>query len=214
MTLQSLIERFVEAQGLIVTRGSLCTDIFLPYLLMDCQYQIYAEKIRKTDFKGYPKLICKRWTQQNSDFFKSLYKGLTPEECDTLNDMMNDFDEFIKQDAFMLKNHVMNCMPPNVDFERRMLIGDAMTCNILAQCAQIVWGSIFKTKCANADTNPFIKGVELLSHRLACEIHNCDKQTVDLNNVENIRSCVDALKRKMVEYLRSKDKVQHQEMKN
>lgn len=208
MNMQSLIERFIEAQKLNVIRGSLCPDIFLPYLLMDCQYQIFSEGIRNKELKGYSKVIRNRWTKLNTIFFENLFKGLNAEDCEALTDIMDEFEEYIKQDAFMLKNHVMNCMPNNVDFEKRMMIGDSMTCNILAQCAQIVWGSIFKTKNANDDCNPQIQGVVLLSHRMACEVHNCDKQTIDLNNAQNIRDCVEALKRKMIQFLRDKDPVE------
>lgn len=96
MNMQSLIERFIEAQKLNVIRGSLCPDIFLPYLLMDCQYQIFSEGIRNKELKGYSKVIRNRWTKLNTIFFENLFKGLNAEDCEALTDIMDEFEEYIK----------------------------------------------------------------------------------------------------------------------
>ncbi len=201
----SIMQRFLEAQGLSVIKGELCTDLFMPYLLMDCQYQIYDKNIKGIEMKGYMKTVRDRWTKQNTLFFKSLFKGLAPDECEELTDLMDEFEEYIKNDISMLKSHIVSCIPAEVGFEKRIMIADSMSCNILAQCAQILWGSIFKTSKGNSHTNDTIKGVENLSHRMACEIHNCDKQTIDLNKENMIHVCVDNLKHKIMLFLKNQD---------
>lgn len=204
------MQRFLEAQGLSIIKGHLCTDLFLPYLLMDCQYQIFDKNIKGINMKGYMKSVKNRWAEQNKLFFKSLFIGLNPEECEELTDLMDEFEDFIQNDVSILKSHIVSCIPSEVDFEKRVLIGDSMSCNILAQCAQIVWGSMFKTPNGNQDTNAKIKGIENLSHRMACELHNCDKQTIDLNKEKIIHACVDGLKHKIVLFLRNQDEPESQ----
>ena len=204
------MQRFLEAQGLSIIKGHLCTDLFLPYLLMDCQYQIFDKNIKGINMKGYMKSIKNRWAEQNKLFFKSLFIGLNPEECEELTDLMDEFEDFIQNDVSILKSHIVSCIPSEVDFEKRVLIGDSMSCNILAQCAQIVWGSMFKTPHGNQDTNAKIKGIENLSHRMASELHNCDKQTIDLNKEKIIHACVDGLKHKIVLFLRNQDEPESQ----
>ena len=205
-----LMQRFLEAQDLKIIRGRLCTDLFLPYLLWDCQYQIFDMNIKGFEMKGYIKTVRDRWAKQNSIFSKSLFRNLKPEECEEMTDLMDEFEEYIRNDVSILKSHVVSCIPTDVDFEKRLLIGDSMSCNILAQCAQIVWGSMFKTPAGNNDVNPIIRGIENLSHRMACEVHNCDKQTIDLNKERIIHACVDGLKHKIVLFLRSQDEPEAQ----
>jgi hypothetical protein len=69
---------------------------------------------------------------------------------------------------------------------------------------------MFKTPNGNQDTNAKIKGIENLSHRMACELHNCDKQTIDLNKEKIIHACVDGLKHKIVLFLRNQDEPESQ----
>lgn len=224
-----LVGALVNGKGMTLYEGK-DDDVapLLPYLMMDAMYQIYCKSVLPFPAKGEMKKIKSAWSNCYKFFNHSFLICFTSEQRDAIMNKMDDFEDSIENDVMFVKVAIMNCFS-SLDIDKQKMIADCLTCNILAQCAQITWGRVYKRVNPDAarafmsktiegqrnyiskschyvaplrdSFNKDIEGVRVYSRKFLTAYYR-EGETVDINDSKPLTRAVDNLCRKMVRWMK------------
>lgn len=204
----SLTQIYLNAHDLQILKGDDSPNIFLPFLLIDAMYIVRQENIHDLPKKHTLKHYYRNWDKNYEQFIKDFFRIFTEEQQFEIIDKMDEFNLFIKNELQLFKISVMNRFM-DYDTDVRLILSDTLACNILAQSAQIVYGSIHKkpnnrTRQYETVVNTHIKGMEQWSHKFLAEygdsIVERTKQRIDLTEYSPVADTVKNLCTKIAQF--------------
>ena len=191
----------------------------MPFFIMDVCYQIYCKDIKNIPCKHMMKKAKTRWSENHHIFTNDFFRAFNQEQTDYIIDMMDEFNDYIHNYVVMMKSAVMNHISGNASFEDKKVLGALMTCNVLAQSAQILYGEMFRigTKTYKArslhayitvmpkEINPHIEAIQKASYDIACFYPTA--KGVDLTASDKVMGMINTLCKHIVNFLKEKENV-------
>ena len=174
-------------------------DPIIPFFILDVSNTLFRNDILPLKGVQESKKAVKDWAKCyhgiNSDFFRSL----TDEQQDYIIEAMDDFENFIANDVMIVRVAFMNLMSDKgIALEAQQVLSSCLTCNILAQCAQIVWTEVF-----NGLESKGIKGIIHYSDKwMKIYFRGKSECTVNPNEDKEVERSVDALCNKIARYIK------------
>lgn len=197
MTNIELVEKYLHSIGMKLVTGS-TLETLLPFLIMDCQYQLYTKDIAHLPAKRELKKIRNQWIESYNRFNRSLFDAFSIEEQDEIVDRMDDFANYIQNDLVIAKVAMMD-VAKKLPLETQNVIGSCLMCNALAQMAQIIWGKVYHNRRNESMFNREIDGVRKFSWRFLNMYYKEDENISC--NVESVNTTIDILCRKVIKWL-------------
>jgi hypothetical protein len=170
---------------------------FMPMLLMDSMKLLYEDYIEPLSLQHQEKYLRKRWYEAYKHYIKHEFEAFNDVQKAEICDLMNDLDEYIHNDLETLRVTIMNHFM-SYDFDTRLVVSTALTCNILAQSAQILW------KATRMKFNTDINSVEVWSLKFLNEY--ADKRidrsvkVTDLNQFIDVKNMVQQFCNRIIEF--------------
>jgi hypothetical protein len=185
----------------------------MPFFIMDACYQIYCKDIKDIPCRHLTKQAKKRWADAYHQFTTDFFAAFSPEQTDYIVDLMDRFNDYIHTNVVMLKSAVMNYFTDNTPFEDKKILGALLTCNVLAQSAQHMYGEMFRTgqkmypikslkgviTMMPKEINPHLETIKKASFDFANTYPH--GKGVDLTSSDKVMEMIGALCRKIVRFL-------------
>lgn len=173
----------------------------LPFLMLDCMFQIYNKEIKPVQCRHEMKHLRKVWMRNYTTLNNQFFRAFNVAQRDEVIDKMDDFENYIQNDLMIAKVAVMNELS-DLDFKDANICASCMLCNIFAQSAQIVWSKVYATRSGRNSENPYISGIEASCKRFMDLYHSTvSTRNVNPNNSKQIVTSVDILCHKMIKWL-------------
>ena len=173
----------------------------LPFLQMDCMYQIYCKDIKPLELRHEMKQLRKRWIDTYNIFNRRFFCAFTQEEQYEVVDKMDEFETYIANDVMIAKVQVMNVLS-DLETNQAIVCSSLILCNVLCQAAGIIWKHVYKTRSGSDATNLHIDACERLTTRLMNLYHSAvSNRIVNPNQSKAITTSIDALCKRMVQWL-------------
>ena len=170
---------------------------FMPMLLMDAMNLLYEEYIAPLPLKHREKQLRTRWHEAYKHYINQEFMAFNDDQKCEICELMNDFEEHIHNEVEKFRVVVMNRFM-QYDTSTRLVLSGILACNILAQCAQILYRGM------RHKTNDYITSVELWSHKFLNEYADKKidktKKDIDLNTFEPLRKASQQVCYKIVEF--------------
>lgn len=228
MTNQEMVDIFLESRGMMKMSGPE-GDVapVMPFIIMDAQYCIYRRGISRLKVRHELQRLKKRWAECYTRFNRSFFKAFNQDQQDEIIDKMDDFEEYIDDDIKNIRSEISKCFD-SVPHDTREVIADCLTCNILAQSAQIIWSKVYRLYdrkmarecfassineeknnlmkagegvCLKEGFNNDIEGVRKYSRKFL-DLFYKEGNNVDINNSKPLTTAVDTLCRNIVRWLK------------
>jgi hypothetical protein len=131
--------------------------------------------------------------------------------------MMDEFNDYIHNHIVMLKSTVVRQFSENTPFEDKKILGSLLTCNVLAQAAQHMYGEMFRRgvkyiQCKALhgvvtimpkEEDPFIEAIKRATYEFACLYPTA--KGVDLTSSAEVMGMIDVLCKKIIKFLKEKE---------
>lgn len=137
------------------TKGKSTRDgmAFAPMFLMDAMNMIYDEYIAPVPAKHNDKRFRSLWHEAYAHYIKSEFRAFNDDQKCEICDLMDEFSAHIHNEVELFRAAVMNKFM-KYDADVRLVISGTLSCNVLAQSAQIIY------KAQYHKPNPHIASVE------------------------------------------------------
>ena len=175
----------------------------MPFFIMDTCYQIYCKDIKDLPCRHLMKRAKRKWADNYHKFTTAFFMAFNQDETDYIVDMMDEFNEYIHNSVVMLKSTVVNYFTESTPFEDKKVLGSLLTCNVLAQAAQHLYGEMYRKADMAKESDPYIEGVKKASYDLAN--YYPVAEGADLSSSEVVMSMIDALCKKIIKFLKEKE---------
>ena len=173
----------------------------LAFLLADCAFQEFCEGVKPLKFKHALKKKQSDWLADYHTFNKRLFICLDEDQRDFVIDLMDAYEDFIKNDVMLMRVALMNLVG-GCSFEDQKHIASLMLCNIFTQVAQITWGLVYKTTKGKDERAPELDRMKCVSHHLANSVALLESD-VHPNEDAGLNAAVEAFMNKTVKWLNS-----------
>lgn len=197
--LYDITETYIHHQGMRRIKGE-GADPLLPLFMLDVVNTIYRSDLLPQDNRREAKKALKDWAKNYHELNADFFRTLNDEQQDRMIDAMDAFESFIGNEVMITRVAVMNLLSDHgIELEAQRILSSVMICNILAQCAQIVWREIY-----NGKDNIRIQGIMLHSERwMKLYFQNHSRAYVNPNEDKAIEDSVTSLCHKIVKYLQT-----------
>lgn len=204
-TIRQLIEKYVKANGMRLVGGN-GTDcgVIMPWLIMDTQYQLYWKEIRPLNC-GHSLQQCKtRWEESYNRFNRAMFSYFNEEEKDYIVDLMAEMEDYIAHDVTIAQIQFENKIMEFYDPDEQRVIASCMLCHILATCAQLIYGEIFRTRYNHGRVNNDIQGVAHNAWQFANIFHDASYpgMRISFNEDKNIGTSVAIIEKKIIRFFK------------
>lgn len=197
MTNTEIVERYLRSIGMKRISGDTLETLF-PFLVLDCQYQLYCKDIAPLPVKHGLKKIRNQWIESYNKFNRRLFDAFDTDEQDEIVDKMDDFSNYIQNDLIVAKVAIMDTVK-HLPFEKQNVVGSCLMCNALAQMAQIIFGKVYHNSRNEPMFDREIDGVRKFSWRF---LNLYYKEGEDIScNVEAVNTAIDILCRRAIKWL-------------
>ncbi len=207
MTISNIIDTYCRYYHLGLVKGKLGKDDpapILAFLIADCAFQEFCEGVKPLGLKHEMKKKQSEWLWNYHTFNKRLFICLDEDQKDFVIDMMDAYEEFIRNDVMLMRVALMNLVG-GCEFEDQKNIASLMLCNIFAQTAQITWGLVFKNDRGRDERVPELDRMKKLSHTLANSVALI-KEDINPNADVGLTTSVEAFMNKTVKWLNNHEK--------
>lgn len=199
---KGLVDRYLKHNRLKVIAGENGSgDVFYPFLLMDLQYGIWQKEIRGMECRHKMKAAKTRWREAYGVFNRQFFSAFDQEQTDEIVDLMDGYEKYMEGSLMCARVAVMNAVGDR-EFEEQKLLSACLLCNCLAQCAQIVWGTIFRDERGRGVKNRAIEEVARSSKAFADAWmeQRGDRSVINLNGNKAVDAAMNALCGKIAHY--------------
>lgn len=159
---REILEKYIAHRDMRLYKGGApSTQVFMPFLIMDCAYQLFSKAFSKNigSYRHEQKKWLKFIERKFLHFFTEFNRPFTPDDLEIIGDDQDAFHAFITNELMYLKVAVTNCCR-HFDFDTQMAVAEMQMVNILAACAGIFWEDTFHSKSLEkGDKNTDIDGV-------------------------------------------------------
>lgn len=201
MTTSDILKRYLEYNHLKVTSGNAESfEPLLPFVLMDTVYQLWCKRVQPMNCRFQQNHYKKEWKRQYSAFNSAFFRAFNPEQTSYIVDLMDEFDEYNRNDRTILKVQLMNCCD-FLTFEEQDFLSDLYLCDIFTKAAQSVWTRVYK------HPNPQL---ELISRNIVLFMGTCyhSDRNLTVNDSNQVSVSLQVMFNKMVKWLYEKSRKQ------
>ena len=206
VSVREIVESYLRHNHLKVIAGEYgAGDVLYPFLLMDLVYGIYQGEIRKVECKRELKRARGKWNEAYGLFTRSFFAAFSVEQQDEICDLMDEYEKWMGNSLMVVRVAVMDAIGDRVGVKEQRVLSACQMCNILAQCAQIVFGTIFKDEMRRARKSREIEEVRIAARQFSDEYaKECGLKDVyiDLNKDKKVNAAVDAMLKKLTAFPR------------
>lgn len=174
-------------------------ETLFPFLILDCQYQLYCKDIAPLPVKHELKKVRNQWIESYNKFNHRLFNAFNADEQDEIVDKMDDFSNYIQNDLIIAKVAIMDTVK-HLSFEKQNVVGSCLMCNALAQMAQIVFGKVYHNNRNESMFSKEIDGVRKFSWKFL-NMYYKENENISCN-VEPVNNAIDILCRKSIKWLK------------
>lgn len=199
MEKREILEAYLKHNNLKIVRGN-SWDPILPFLMMDCVYQMYSETIKPLPLRHEQKRNRSIWRDNYQRMNQSFFRSFNDDQQDEVINIMDQFNEYIKNDLDRLRFAFMGCLPIE-DIETKKIISVCMATSALTNAAEHIFKNRFsKVKLAYGDPVIYLEKIKISAVRIANYYY---KASTDFNpNTDrNLSGHLQALCNRMVRFL-------------
>lgn len=199
---RGIVDSYLKHNGLKVIAGEYgAGDVLYPFLLMDLQYSIWHGEVEKVECRHELKRVKEKWRESYGLFTRSFFAAFSVEQQDEIVDLMDEYEKWMEGTLMCVRVAVMNAIRER-EFEEQKLLSACLLCNCLAQCAQIVWGTIFKDERGRPKVNREIEEVARWSKGFADAwmTQRGDRSVINLNGQKEVDAAMNALTRRLAHF--------------
>lgn len=204
ITNTEIVDAYLRYKGMKLTDQEHRDDtrMLMPFFLMDASYQVYCRDIKDLEARHKLKAAKSKWKESYRTFNADFFMAFNPDQQDFIIDQMDEFETFIHNKAVMLKSTVMSVFSASASFEEKKILSAVMTCNVLAQVAQRIYGDMFRTAHFQKKSCPKIEGVIKGSYEYANNFPVA--KNVDLTSSEKVMQAIDTLCKSVIVFIKTK----------
>ena len=201
MTNQEIVDTYLKYRGKkrTATGKQDNTLPLMPFFIMDVVYQIFCKDINTLDCKHEMKRFRTQWKDNYNKFNHEFFRAFNEDQKDYIIDLMDEFDKYIHTTVVMLKSAVINSFTEETPFEDKCILASLLTCNVLCQASQHLYGDMYRNRYMQKETNPHIASIQQASYKIAC--HYPAVKGVDLTSSDKVMQMIDVLCKKIVKFL-------------
>lgn len=205
MTNKEIVDTYLKYRGKrrTATGKQDNTLPLMPFFIMDIVYQIFCKDVKPMDCKHQMQQHRTRWADNYQKFNNEFFRAFNDEQRDYIIDLMDEFDAFIHNSVVMMKSTVVNSFTADAEFEDKKNLASLLTCNVLCQAAQHLYGDMYRDRYMNKESNVHIAAIQQSSYRIAC--HYPASKGTDLTSKEPVLKMIDVLCKQIVKFLKLKD---------
>lgn len=178
----------------------------MPFFIMDVVYQIFCKDIKEMECKHQMKRYKNQWADNYNKFNHEFFRAFNEEQKDYIIDLMDEFGEYIHNTVVMLKSAVVNSFTQETSFEDKRNLAAFLTCNVLCQAAQHLYGDMYRNRYMQKEMNSHIAGVQQATYKIACCYPAA--KGVDLTSSDKVMEMIDVLCKKIVKFLALKEETE------
>lgn len=202
MSIEKIVGALLKARGLKVVKGEAGTgDILYPYLLMDLEYSVWQKDVRGVKAERELKRVKGQWQEVYDRFNRAFFRDVGEEYWEEVTDLMDEYEKWMERPLMLARVAMMNAIGER-DFEEQKLLSACLLCNCLAQCANIIWGTIFIDRHGHKRENPDIAAVEKASKRFAdvWMSQRGDKSVINLNGDKGVNEAMNVVVKQITQF--------------
>ena len=195
MNIDDVVSRLLTARGLKVVKGSDgMGGILYPYLLMDLEYSVWQRDIRGVRAERELKKARTQWTEAYDRFNRAFFRDIGEDCWDYMCDLMDEYERWMERPLMLARVAIMNAIGER-DFEEQKILSACLLCNCLAQCANIIWGTIYLDGHGRRRKNDDIERVEWASKAFADTwmLQRGDKSVINLNGDKGVNDAMNVV---------------------
>lgn len=204
--MERLVEAYLKWNHLkLVEGGAQSGEVLYPFLLMDLQYGLWQEEVRGVECSGKMKQVRNRWRDAYGLLNRRFFSAFDEDQRDQVVDLMDEYEKWMGNSLMVVRVAVMDAIGDMVGVKEQRVLSACQMCNILAQCAQIVFGTIFKDERRRARKSREIEEVRIAARQFSDEYAKaCGLKDVyiDLNKDKKVNAAVDAMLKKLTAFPR------------
>ena len=230
MTNQEIVDVYLKYRGKRRTKTGRRDNTLplMPFFIMDVVYQIYDRDIKNIECKHQMKKYRNQWVDNYNKFNHDFFRAFNDEQRDYIIELMDEFGDYIHNTVVMMKSAVVNSFTQETEFEDKKNLASILTCNVLCQTAQHLYGDMYCTwsqmcnhvtetrqptfkyacidlygmKYLKKEVNHHIAGVQQATYKFACSYPAA--KGVELTSSEQVMKMIDVLCKKIVKFLNLK----------
>lgn len=198
MTNEEILDAFCKSRGLTRTKGA-TPEPLLPFMMMDCVFQMYCKWVAKLDLKHECKRYRSEWKKAYSDMNRAFFRAFNEEQTDAVIDMMDDFDKYIHNDLVIAKVAIIDCLDDGRTLDEQQVASSCILSEVLCWSAMVVWDNVFKAT-RQMDVHEHIDRIRKSIHRFINAWYRPEKH-VNVADDPKCEAAITALCHKMIRYL-------------
>lgn len=198
MTIEEILDAFFRSRGLRRVKGA-SPEPLLPFLMMDCVYQMYNQWVAKLELKFEAKRYRKEWERAYSKMNMMFFRAFDADQTDEVIDMMDDFEEYINNDLVITKIAVMNILEENRTLEEQQVASSCLVGEVLCYSAMVVWNKVYKGT-RQMDVYNQIDRIRKSIHRFINVWYKPVKH-INMTDDPKCEAAINTLCRRMIRYL-------------
>ena len=204
MNNNEIVETYLKYRGKVRTNVGKRDNTLplMPFFLMDIVYQIFCKDIKPMDCKHQMQRYRTVWANNYQKFNSDFFRPFNEEQKDYIVDLMDEFENYIHNTVVMMKSSVVNAFVDDAEFEDKKNLASLLTCNVLCQAAQHLYGDMYRNKYMQKESNTNIAAIQQASYKIAC--HYPAGKSTDLTSKEPVLKMIDVLCKKIVQFLNEK----------
>jgi len=206
MTKRELINTYLNSVGKKRISGDTAEPL-VPFLLGDAIYSIYNREIAHLPMYREDKKLRNEWAKAYSRFNRPFFRAFDNDASIEVTDLMDDFEDYISDEIMMVRSQLMLIFQ-DMDIDTRTTFVSILMCHILAQCAQYVWGDVYrigklmgKTVLYKGEKNMDLDVINRNAFQLARRMHRNFGQPLVPGREKGLQPALDALCRKIYKWL-------------
>ena len=200
-----LVEPYFNSLGLRFVAGE--GESYAPvmvFMLHDLIYQIVMTDVKKLELNGKAKKMRNEWVRLVHLEFKKFWDKLDDYRRDTLNDMMDEFSEYIANELLIVKCKIMDAVT-FMSWEDQHHLADVQLINILSQLSELHWQSIIRERDQDRSKLKYNAAARYYSRGISGYYADKYHRTAEVEGtLEPLMDAVTALDTKMVKWVDSK----------
>lgn len=195
MAVEGIVKKLLSARGLRLVAGEHdAASLLYPYLLMDLQYSVWQKDVRGVKAEKELKRAQTRWREAYDRFNRAFFRDIGSENWDCICDLMDEYEAWMERPLMLARVAIMNAIGER-EFEEQKLLSACLLCNCLAQCANIIWGTIYMDEHGRKRRNDDIERVEWASKAFADTwmLQRGDHSVINLNGDKGVNDAMNVV---------------------
>lgn len=193
-----LLDAYLEHNKL--RREGDCWDPIMPFMILDCVYQIYTDDIKPLKLKHEMKKWSSVWADNYNRVNNSFFRSFNEDQQDEVIEMMDDFQEWMRDDLNRVRMSLMKSVPVE-DATLNYIVSSCLLCSALIKAAKFIFNNRFK-KVRPAYGNPidYLERMEKATIKIAAYFY-LSNENYNPNASDSLGDDITSLCERIVSFL-------------